>query len=131
MDQCSACGTRLAPGASQCMKCGRPRAGDGVVCGTCLSVGLPKRTKARPGSGPAIAFVVCLILGFIFWPLLLLAGLFFLAAVARAIAHAAGGQISLSCGRCGAANVMPIDTPMGQHLLAQARGGHPPVSHVG
>lgn len=90
-----------------------------MICGNCLTVARPR--KARPGSGPVLGMIICGVVGLVVWPMLLVAGVFFLAAVARAITHAAGGQDSLECGTCRARGLVPLTSPGGQNLLTKAQ----------
>ena len=91
-----------------------------MICSTCLTTAAPRASKERPGSTPAVLFLVFAVAGIFVKLLWLLAGLFFLAAVARAITHAVGGKVTLTCPACQAAAMVPLDTPRGQQLFASA-----------
>ncbi len=92
-----------------------------MICGTCSTVAAPRSVKERPGSGPVVGLVVTGVIGLVFWPMLLVAFLFFLATIARALTHAVGGKITHHCPACNAATMIPLDTPRARQLMAAAQ----------
>jgi hypothetical protein len=92
-----------------------------MICTRCLTVAHPKRKKERPSSTPTVLFLLSAFFGLFVWPLLALAAILFLVALAQAITHAVGGKVSLSCPRCQAIELVPIDSPGGRALVQQAQ----------
>lgn len=66
-------------------------------------------------------FLLSLLLGLFFWPLLAIAPIFFLVALAQAITHAVGGKVNLSCPACRCAEVIPLGSPGGALLVERVQ----------
>jgi hypothetical protein len=100
-------------------------AGMGMICGRCLTVGEPTavRRKNRGDAGVGCASMVVGVIGLFLWPLLILAGVLFLAAIAIAVKNqaVAAGVQHWECRACKAEAMVPLDSPAGLQLQAQSR----------
>lgn len=97
---------------------------ESMICRRCLTAGEPRgiRHANRGDGGLFVAALLVGALGLLIWPLLLLAGLLAVLAVARMIAAQAKALTveRYVCGRCGEEELVPVDTPAGRQLAARA-----------
>lgn len=98
-----------------------------MICSRCLTAGEARAVRhANRGDRGLFGWAILIGLAGVFvWPLLVLAGLLAVLAVARMIASQARA-LTVShyvCGRCGDDELVPLDTPAGRELERRAAAG--------